>query len=37
MKERLKSPKTPLDMLRLVNLINRLRVSRKGILELVKY
>ena len=37
MRERLRRPKTPLDTLRLVNLRNRLRASRKGILELVKY
>jgi len=33
MRERLKRPKTPLDTLRLVNLRNRLRASRKGLLE----
>jgi len=37
MEERLKRPKTPLDTLRLVNLRNRLRASRKELLELVKY
>ncbi len=37
MRERLKRPKTPLDTLRLVNLRNRLRASRKELLALVKY
>ncbi|MCD6084116.1 MAG: hypothetical protein J7J20_01095 [Desulfurococcales archaeon] len=37
MKERLRRPKTPLDTLRLVNLRNRLRASRKAVLKLVKY
>jgi len=33
MRERLRRPKTLLDMLRLVNLRIRLRASRKGLLE----
>ena len=37
MEERLKRPKTPLDILRLVNQRNRLRASRKELFELVKH
>jgi len=36
MRERLRRPETPLDTLRLVNLRNRLRESRNGLLKLVK-